>query len=127
MPAIPLIQRIQRSLPTAATTDVLLPRDTPGQIWEVTHLVLSDDAAGDMTVIFGVTDLVGFRPLDDKQAITTGDAAWALVNFFLGEQDTLTARCQVFSGSGQVTFSAGGQIHVKQGDPILPAGAGDAR
>jgi hypothetical protein len=127
MPAIPLIQRIQKSVASASTTDVLLPRDTPGQIWRVTHLVLADEAAGDLTVIFGVTDVVGFRRLDDTQVITTGDAAWALVDFFLGEQDTLTARVITFATGGQVTFAAGGEIHVKQGDPILPAGAGDAR
>ena len=106
----PLIQRVQRSVPTAASTDISMPRVKPGQVWRVTHLALSDDAAGDITAQFGVTDIAGFHPLIDKQLVQTGDVGWNLVELLFGEEDLLTCRVTTTTGAGQVTFIAAGEI-----------------
>jgi len=110
---IPLVQRIQVSIPTGATTDVALPQVKPGEVWRVTHLALSDDAAGDITVVFGVTDIVGFRPLFEKFVVTTGDTAWYKCALVLLEEDKLVARVTTTGGNGQVTFSVCGEILVR--------------
>lgn len=125
-----LSQRIQRSIPTAATTDISLERIKPGWCARITHVALSDDAAGDITVIFGVTDVVGFRPLTDKQLVATGDTAWNLVHLLIGEEDLLTARVITTAGAGQVTFSVLGELHRRDDyvvvavAPAAPAPAG---
>lgn len=108
---IPLIRNIQASAPTAATTNVVCERVLPGDVWEITHLALSDDAAGDITVQFGVTDIVGFRPLFDQQLVQTGDVAWNLCDLILREEEMLTCAVTTTSGVGQVTLYARGEIH----------------
>jgi hypothetical protein len=120
---IPLNQRIQQSIPTGATTDIYIQRIKPGWCARITHVALSDDAAGDITVIFGVTDIVGFRPLIDKQLVTTGDTAWNLVNFTVGEEDLLTCRVTTNAGSGQVTFSVSGELYPREDYAVIAIGA----
>jgi hypothetical protein len=122
----PLIRAIQRSVPTAATTTVSTEKVLPGDRWHIRHLALSDDAAGDISVQFGVTDIIGFRPLFDLQLVSTGDVAWNLCDLILGEEEQLACAVTTTAGAGQVTLHVRGELHRREPVVLVVEGAASA-
>lgn len=111
--------RIRQTATTNAATAVNVTAQTllPGTLARIGHLALANRSGESVTVLFGITDIVGFTQFFAKQTVADGDAFGAMVDIFLLEGDQLTAVVTGAANHSTVELYASGELIGKDEPP----------